>query len=431
MVNLRPKVFISSTIYDFRDLRSALKFWLEELGYDVLLSEQNDFPVQVDLNSYESCLRAIDEADYFIVLVGSRVGGWYDQKLRISITQAEYRRAYDRLKVGNIKVLAFVRREVWDIREDRKELERLFASEALHSAELGDHEIRKITTHPTKFVNDAEFVFSFLDEVARLEEMKAAITGDGPLPRGNWIRQFSGFREIIDSLRVELRFGNNLRRVALTANLQAEIMANLLHLVDRGESDKTGTLSPKSDWATFARQSISGGHRDESTMKGKYLKWLGIFALVGCGLGRRLQTDALNEAIVSGELLDFDMNNNAFVSGPMQDAMLQLKGNIQLLRFREELMDSDARYELVSKCRDCENDEEHSIVNAAIVPILGVHDCLFNVISLSRAIYRAVSGDLSLLSNIQIFDDSPLRNESEQMKKERPTPEMIEKWIWQ
>lgn len=40
----KPVVFISSTIYDFRDLRSALKFWLEEFGYEVMASEWNDFP---------------------------------------------------------------------------------------------------------------------------------------------------------------------------------------------------------------------------------------------------------------------------------------------------------------------------------------------------------------------------------------------------
>jgi hypothetical protein len=32
----KPAVFISSTVHDFRDLRSALKFWLEELGYEVM-----------------------------------------------------------------------------------------------------------------------------------------------------------------------------------------------------------------------------------------------------------------------------------------------------------------------------------------------------------------------------------------------------------
>ncbi|MBI3797446.1 MAG: DUF4062 domain-containing protein [Deltaproteobacteria bacterium] len=52
----KPKVFVSSTIYDFHDLRSALKLWLEEYGYEVLMSDFNDFPQLPDKNSYESCL---------------------------------------------------------------------------------------------------------------------------------------------------------------------------------------------------------------------------------------------------------------------------------------------------------------------------------------------------------------------------------------
>ncbi len=215
----KPKVFVSSTIYDFRDLRSALKFWLEELGYEVLLSDHNDFPVQADLNSYETCLHASDECDYFIVLVGSRVGGWYDKDNRVSITQAEYRRAYEGLLAGRQKIIAFVRQDLWDVREDRNELERHLKSEALHNAELDDSEIDRITKHSSKFANDAQFTFDFIGEIARLDEMKTALAGTSAFPIGNWVRQFRDFRDITDALRVEFRIGNSLRRIALVSNL--------------------------------------------------------------------------------------------------------------------------------------------------------------------------------------------------------------------
>ncbi len=71
MAGTRPRIFISSTVYDFRDLRSALKFWLEEFGYEVLLSEANDFPQNPSDGSYDSCLDVIDGCDYFVLLVGS------------------------------------------------------------------------------------------------------------------------------------------------------------------------------------------------------------------------------------------------------------------------------------------------------------------------------------------------------------------------
>ncbi len=98
----RPTFFISSTIYDFRDLRSALKFHLEEQGCKVLASEFNDFEKPLDKHSYDACLQAIQSADYFILLIGNRVGGWYDEANRISITQREYQEAYQLHSTGKL-----------------------------------------------------------------------------------------------------------------------------------------------------------------------------------------------------------------------------------------------------------------------------------------------------------------------------------------
>ena len=111
-MNKKPTFFISSTIYDFRDLRSALKFYLEELGYQVYASEYNDFKVASDKHSYDACLKLIEECDYFILLVGSRVGGFYDDQNKISITRQEYREAYKLHEQGKLQIISFVRDEV-------------------------------------------------------------------------------------------------------------------------------------------------------------------------------------------------------------------------------------------------------------------------------------------------------------------------------
>ena len=71
----KGKIFISSTIYDFKDLRSSLKYWLNELGYEVFLSEKSDFPRDASKNTYESCLDTIEKCVWFILFIGNRVGG--------------------------------------------------------------------------------------------------------------------------------------------------------------------------------------------------------------------------------------------------------------------------------------------------------------------------------------------------------------------
>src|SRR3546814_9423606 len=91
-----------STVFDFADLRSALKDYLELRGCRVLASEFTDFTHPLDKHSYEACLAAIGQADLFVLFIGRRVGGWYDELNRISITRAEYRHAYELAKAGKI-----------------------------------------------------------------------------------------------------------------------------------------------------------------------------------------------------------------------------------------------------------------------------------------------------------------------------------------
>src|SRR5205085_2487471 len=115
-----PTFFLSSTIYDFKDLRSAIKYYLEQQGCRVLASDFNDFPHPPEKHSYEACLKAIAEADFFVLLIGARVGGWFDEPNQVSITQQEYREAYRLHKEGNLKLLSFVRADVWRMKDDRK-----------------------------------------------------------------------------------------------------------------------------------------------------------------------------------------------------------------------------------------------------------------------------------------------------------------------
>ncbi|TWU49330.1 DUF4062 domain-containing protein [Rubripirellula reticaptiva] len=421
----KPSVFISSTIYDFRDLRSALKFWLEELGFDVLLSEHNDFPVQADLNSYETCLQAIDACDYFIVLVGSRVGGWFDRDNRISITQAEYRRAYENLLAGRPKVIAFVRQCIWDIREDRSELETLLRNGALHSAELDQAEIGRITTHPSKFANDAQFTFNFLSEIARNEEMRTALAGTSPFPIGNWIRQFNNFGDIIDALRVEFRIGNSLRRISLIANLKAEIEANLFVMMTQHE----GSANPIYDWASHARREFSGGIDDYSEIRGKCLKWLGIFAVSGAGIGQSVSTSALDAAVSSGEFLEFDQSLDAFAVGPLQQRLLDLKQSIERLRRNEELLPVAARIELMQKLKAFDGEGTHEMQNIGLVSVFSLHDSQSNVVALNKAVHRALSGAEDSLDEIDLYGNSPLAGESEAMQRERASREQVQQWL--
>ena len=60
----KPRLFISSTIAEFVDLREALKYWLEEMGFEVQLSEHNDFDRKPEEGTFEACFSNIRDCDY-------------------------------------------------------------------------------------------------------------------------------------------------------------------------------------------------------------------------------------------------------------------------------------------------------------------------------------------------------------------------------
>jgi hypothetical protein len=99
----RPRVFVSSTYYDLKHLRSSLENFVESLGFDAILSEKGKIAYTPDLPLDESCYREVGTADIFVLIVGGRYGteasatkttipkAFYDRYN--SITRGEYRSA--------------------------------------------------------------------------------------------------------------------------------------------------------------------------------------------------------------------------------------------------------------------------------------------------------------------------------------------------
>lgn len=108
----RPRVFVSSTIYDFRDLRSALKWWLEQMGCDVRMSEFTDFNRPPEQGALNSCFAAIQDSHFYVLMIGGRRGSWFDQDNLVSITRQEFRVAAELARDGKLVPVVFVRKEV-------------------------------------------------------------------------------------------------------------------------------------------------------------------------------------------------------------------------------------------------------------------------------------------------------------------------------
>jgi hypothetical protein len=106
----KPAVFVSSTCYDLKQLRADLSAYLENAGFEPVLSEYPSFPIDPDADTVANCRRAVeDKADIFVLIVGSRYGSIDDQGK--SITNLEYLAA----KAKGIPVYVFALRSTLDV----------------------------------------------------------------------------------------------------------------------------------------------------------------------------------------------------------------------------------------------------------------------------------------------------------------------------
>ena len=129
---MKLKIFVSSTCYDLSIIRSQLKSFIENMGYEAVLSEYNDIFYDPQDHTHESCVKEIANSDVVILIIGSRFGGTaipnlqslidfkslsttsyktkiLEDKGRLSVTQYEIFKAIE----ADIPVYCFIDENVW------------------------------------------------------------------------------------------------------------------------------------------------------------------------------------------------------------------------------------------------------------------------------------------------------------------------------
>ena len=382
----RPRIFISSTIYDFRDLRSALKYWLEQMDFEIMLSEENDFTKPLDVSSYEACLQAIDTCDYFILLIGARVGGFYDRKNKITITRMEYRRAYECLQKGSLKLLTFVRKEIWDVRHDRKVLEAFLRDEYQAAGDLTARQVAKIARHKSPFVNDAEATFSFLDEVTRTAEMKEALQSGGDLPKGNWVHTFNTFADVTTTVLQTLKVSGSRRRRGLVLTLTREIISNTRLFLTKRE----GEISLDNLGALAATKGIKTGSNPVTSSQVTLATINSLVIGLPVGGVKALGTRALDEAIRSGEFLEYAPHLDDYRIGSTQESLIRLADAIDGLK--RSMPGADEMAQFRAYVRRGDGATIVSVRNSDLLLLCFVYLHYEAVIERLFAVYRSLNG---------------------------------------
>ena len=104
------RVFLSSNCYDLLNLRAVLEDFLRNEGYDPLLSNRSDFPVDAGKHRHDVCVDVARTADLLILVLDWRFGAAFVGSPEICVTWAEFRAARD----AGVPVFAYVRRAIFN-----------------------------------------------------------------------------------------------------------------------------------------------------------------------------------------------------------------------------------------------------------------------------------------------------------------------------
>jgi hypothetical protein len=418
----RPTFFISSTIYDFSDLRSALKFYLEEQGCKVLASDYNDFEKKLDSHSYEACIEAIHNADYFILLIGTRVGGWYDKIKRISITQKEYREAYELQKSGKIKLLNFVRADVWNTKEDRRELAKF-----LEGQEIDEQKKRDIVNYKSKFADDAAFLTSFINEVGKNAETQLAVSEGVKPPVGNWIHVFTGFKDIIDAVEGHIFSSTPIADQAVRRLLRIELRDFLKRSLMKSKGN--APYSPRYAVEKFnEKYPIDLSTKLEGDIEVEKKSWIQLFWLAFSVSSLRFHPVVLPQVLTMSTFLEYDLECDSYVETEIYGALRRLQDEIRSLT---EFNTDDCRNVILKNLSNA-NKASGATIKIELLKLvlfLGLLNRWINVIELLKCLLHYLERGVFLQPKLR--SSSPIQGMQEQIDQETVTDEDVDGFLEQ
>lgn len=103
-----PRVFLSSTCYDLKHIRENLKYFVQSIGYEPVLSNEGDVYYDPSAHTHESCIKEVSTCQIFVLIIGGRYGGKFKDSEH-SITNHEYKEAVR----CNIPVFALIEAAVY------------------------------------------------------------------------------------------------------------------------------------------------------------------------------------------------------------------------------------------------------------------------------------------------------------------------------
>ncbi len=397
----QPSIFISSTIKEFRDLRSAISFTLNEQGFIVYQSEASDFDIKGDRTAFDECFENINNCDYYILLVGNTRGSLFEEG--VSITRQEYRVARNAFMSSQRPRLFFY------LRRDTEMLLQNTRKKQLASG-----------------IDDPKHLKSFIEEIQQPDIEGAP----------SWLTRFNDFKELMESLSNRMNLGRNLVEKQIRYSLLSELLLNLTHLVSRR---RTSVFLPH-HYMSKVRKQLNISAKDiykQIEVVDDLVLPLGM-ALIGRTSGQELSTKIIEAALHQGIFLTFDRTSGNLQESKLHVVLKQLFQDVQSLRSLDSsstLKDWDMK--IVSAISAYRSGDSYKVVlsGADLAYALSYYDRMENIFYGHLAFCRVLLG---LDDDIQPYERQPLTIfkdiEEHQIHKEKVTEleisHLIQNNIW-
>jgi hypothetical protein len=105
----KPRIFLSSTYYDLKQIRADLERFIREQGYDPVLNELGNIPYGKEERLEEYCYKEINGIDILVSVIGGRFGSSSKREDNKSVSQMELNTAIDL----NKQVYIFIDKNVY------------------------------------------------------------------------------------------------------------------------------------------------------------------------------------------------------------------------------------------------------------------------------------------------------------------------------
>lgn len=217
----KPRVFVSSTYYDLKHIRTSLELFIRSLGYEPILSEKGDIAFTPDKPLDESCYREAKNSDIYVLIIGGRYGSEASRNKKETKEAKSFYAAYESITRQEYKAAAAERIPIYILIEKA-----VYAEYQTYLNNKGNEGIRYAHV-------DSVNVFKFIEEILAQRANNPVQPFERHSEIESWLRdQWAGlFREQLRNLVTQPQLASMSTQISELAEVNKTLKAYLEKLL--------------------------------------------------------------------------------------------------------------------------------------------------------------------------------------------------------